>query len=1116
MANNDDAIRGEDVPSFPICTLFPNNELLTISLSRDTQLSELSGIANNAQDQIRNFLKDYCPLKNELLKLIGKEENSECDYCRSTVNKPIQTTMAFGTQDIMVPMPMPNSLAISMCRKRLSLDPNVTSVFGFPTSLICLPKLAKQEFSPDPNLARFVTYSYIHRPTRIPGPANNDEAAILGEQGKQLLDTIEDYRPSKRRCYLQNMVKFFDNFLTHFYQKTDRSSEVNPPQVHLTLSTAFRFVVMSEHKNIKDMTNFLLNLERKMPEGKQISTFVTWYDARWTRNDNVTLINKNEFLEDDLDEPITFRLLVKCRGTLWESATGHAGNSKNSTVNGFDAVDNLGINDLFSSKEFEILSLHSGSEEDQTWFPRPYFWDFIIFVRTARVSELLSKLVSWKKNRPDIVDVVTMPLLSTDAEVRASEPVDLTLVQDRFDYMNIFRDKIYLHDLNNTLTDLEGQQKDLAKLTLTKKDDGELDNPGLHITWNNLKHEIAYIQNSIYQLRNNWFHLIHYRGLDSIRTRYPRTFKSMDQSLRKLLEKMSKAEGSNKTIKCNGLLLGVVEEVFWELRNTMGTMRKIAAEFNDKAESLQAVTSAEHVIKVAETGGVVDMVSEAAGRTLWGYLLRPQESKHAGWPNALDPYQSKWDGIVCSTAENDFEIHPNWQILFLPSDIKSLGHEKFMIIAHEAGHNTLNDIDKVKKNEMHNINDAHFTFIRDVWNPLWSELDLLTYHSPSLESLQGEMLKQKKKPLAMFEFMADILALLSAGPAYLNVLLNHGFLREARLSNDNLYREFAPNSQGNNHSPLWLRGLILYQVYRLLGWYDTSLGDVFQIEGTIKERLTPYLEKILQDNLKLGKLAKDELTEKFDDSLVEFFLSNSDFVINEIAVKKEKDAILPDHLLLKHLKSKEGYEWIDRLVRWLNSHDKHFLFYPLDIIEPEPEEFVSFPDLDNLIPYDVFKSKLSEKQDEEESEKDNRLEGNLVQLPTTSGTRAEDGDCLDFDYSFNELIQKAEYNLANLDIGKPEDTNNTLLFSPNIIKVVNKYCKDLGQRMTGSSAQDNEKNMGTLILDAPISYILAGSYYLTPQNLPSYINRFRVIHSIYYSDISDSYIELHDLIRKNI
>lgn len=1147
-----------------ILTLFPNFELLTISFANSIELTDINTIISSANDNVVDFLSKYCPTKISLQgKLNSAKGQIPCLECIRYFEESEPYSMVFGTQDIVAPVPMPNSLVVSMCRKRLAFDSNVASVFGFPASRILLPTVSEGDFNSNSDVPRFIAYSFIHRPLRIPGPANPIEKKDMKPEAIDLFEEIKNDRPRKRKKYLLDMVEHLDKHLSGFYLdgRTPKFN-VNKPLLYLTLSTAYRFIVVSEHFSISKLTNFLLGLERHLPSGKQISTFVTWYDKQLgiesdqedapkterhlrivkqsvkkekSGQDKTEKSQREKTEEPDpgiLEEPVLFRILVKCRGTLWERAAGLGGVN---TISDVDGVENFGMLEYFQGEKFEILEVE-GAEKSFTWFPRPYFWDFIVIIRTAYVSDLLKKIVKWRSNRPDVVDVVTMPLLSTDEKARDRVPIKIGHYRKQDKYINKHFIPQYIKYLKQGFDDLENIQSKISQhyLGLPGAAGGEFDG-SLFIIWNKLREEIGYAQNCVSQIENHWYHLIHLRGLDSIRTRHPSTFRRMIEELSNCVNSLEEIEANNSLSTDNPEALKTIQTIFWNLNEILGTIRKVTAEFNDKTESLQAVSSAEHVVKVGETSGVVDMVAEAAGRVFWYYSFRPFEIR-------TSDYDSKWDGIVCSSSDVDFKINPNLRILFLPSNIKSMGYDDLVILAHEAGHYTMAQVN-VDRGNRGSDNNLFDSFVREVWKDYLSAVinqlkDIAKISSLTFEKLMNryQIIEMADEPLGHFEFLADILALLSAGPAYLHALLVHGFARAATYNDSEIFRIYTPGKAAREqHAPLWIRSTILYKICAMLGWLD---DDVFGVKKVYEDRIMPFFRKLVEINPELKNRY-----EKRDGSTYDFVMNDLDKIILAVSSHRHlgMNRIWPEHYLLRFLNSNPGEEWLNRFVIWLVERDEYFLFYPITIKHKVQKEK---PINRKKIKFDA---ELKEEESLEKLRK--RLSDKLDKDKADGGDEDEESDegmIYDEDFKFPEsgvaginvdsLAEESEKNVDDFLItGKiPEKGGGKILpfrtetvhepkidfskieFKKSDVSKVNKYCTYIAEKMTGNKiTEEQPQNMGEVVLDAPIKYILAGSYHMTPDLLPQYINRFRAIHAIYYSEGDSSNEKMKAWIEEN-
>ncbi len=990
---------------------FPNVELLTMAFDQGIKLDYPGTILQKANQWIRTHLcEEYCSKQLEMYSSKRRNDKIACPYIHEAAEKKSRLgtstnySLCFGTRDMATVLPLCHSLSSSIYRTSLINQENVTSLLGYPASRIDLSKSCRN-YHPDEKLSespRFVAYTFFHRPIRrnMLTQASSDENS----------DKTTKNKAEKLQVTIQSICR------EHMRYKS-LESRLNTkiplhPELFLTFSTAFPYMLKSEHATLEQLIGFLLRVDDEIDHVNQISTVLAWFDPQ-----HMALQTDSETPPPPKNETIpaleakaatqryNFRLLVKCRGTLITTSED--------------------LKKLFEKKQIEVRNILPATEEkgETWWLPRPYFWDFFMVVRTADVFGLLETIAKIRE-REDVSAVATMPLLSPnpdmpEEDLRKLKEYKSSKKEEHLKYLHSqFQDlaSVYNEIRKRNWTNFDRHWKNFVPHVFkhmqetTRQTGVEL---FFNQQWINLFQELNWVIGCIAQLREAWHHQVYLRGLDGNRKSPPTTFDLMEKRLKCwLTDTLDSSEHPGIEHYRNGIRL---------VQRSEKALRNITAELNEKTEGLQAVRSSDNLVRIGETTGVIDMVVESIGRLFRHYCSRPNTESTLAW--AETPKRLEWNGIVCSSTGDDFSLNTEWRLLYLPAGSKFIGLEyaSYLMVAHEACHqiahmidlyeefykqDTFDPLQEENHGERKILKEIRTDFDENVWNDLCEACNRTEEETLGNRRLEcsNKVLRSKRICLDRFEFLSDILASITAGPAYLKCLIANAF-----EESDSIQRVFNRKRMrlGSIHPPLWLRTLILYTTYLKLGWIER---DCFDCDSSIQHYWNnifshepPFVPGKRSQSLEtyLAPLLSDIEQRDFESASMKL----GSYIRALGRESSYRKYIWPEHFILLTLFHENGLDWLKKLVCWCSINGNRFLFFPLS---------------------------------------------------------------------------------------KNHDWENYSL----TVRAVNDYCCDLSERMLKNSE---------IILNAPLKYIAAVGVSFGLEYQMPYVNQFRILHSLYYSDDKEGY-----------
>ena len=566
------------------------------------------------------------------------------------------------------------------------------------------------------------------------------------------------------------------------------------------------------------------------------------------------------------------------------------------------------------------------------WFERPFYWDAALEVRTLRLGWLLQFVADHVRSMDGVEHTATIPMVghrwhnASPIELRSSaSPQPMT-------EMETVEHGPYPcypgHDA------LETASTDALNMSLY-----------------NLQFEHQWYLQYFKQLKAAW----RSEGLVAAPSALsPRTFDRMlgilSEQMKVLAQLADQSQDLQIVSKMWSLLEPTLEEqaalreerrVFaggaWKVvKHHMVTLERlkrecarIATEFHERTEVHQILLASEPLMRIGAQAGVMDIAVHAADRLFRHYCSYPVgktgETEQAG----------EWRGIVSCSSGDDFMLVAEVQTLYLPIDFKLHTGGKLVPLAHEAAHYVQYLFDT-------SLRDVAVTFIADVADPLrkavsaridewfalqervWSETveaQVKGHYNRLLELLWKESFYDN-------ELLADMIAGLTAGPAYYRALRSLAYLPpDARNLTDPLGQ-----SVQSFHPPVSLRLRLGALMAKELMWVSETEGegsagdDLWGIVGPLRAMLEEHDAESLHFETEYSR--PDKLWD---------IMSRGD-IFSRSPAEGEKVVVLglPELLNRELPLATFVFDAVRRepqllwnLVYWLHEHGESYLFYPL-------------------------------------------------------------------------------------------------------------------------------------------------------------------------------------------
>jgi hypothetical protein len=958
---------------YPFCII---NDLERIDRLWKLSKSAKGFIADSAWEQLEHAEKFW---NHEWRKL-------DCAY-RIEQGHNRTACFCFGTIDLLDIIPTPSSLWANFFRMKLAEHPGVSGLLSYPMHLV----KRVREINPNP-LSQYCCCSAEHRANREVKDLNRIVPERKDDPRFVLYTFIHrppDWDREKKKEFLERAVDFLlearfgdGDCRPQFARKHDqylRDHDDFPwrakKELFMTFSSTFPLVLKSEMQSLKDASVYLSILakegEKECNFPLSTSSIVGWYDSFLLDPD----AGQPAFNPQGVStHPERFQLYLKVTKTGVGDEQSYT-RLHRVVKNVLALLDQVGLKPFPPGKNHKPIR----KREKFVIYKRFYFWDYLIVFQTQNISRLVHFLIDEVPRLRDIEHSATIPLWRTAGDPDPIYPtsedfvlIDPALVPDpASDHQKEPRD---------SWKDLIEVVPQIDNFLSSGPGGGNQDLFDNMINWNldMLSQQYRWLISYISQMEKSWESQV--QGTQAAGKNRKSTF----QWLRKHLESnlyslLVLANPATYKFYTNSYIWLMIQAHRERLDSVKKLIVWIASEYNERTEGAQAVTLTEHFVKVGEQTGVMDMYIDAADRLFRHYCSKPKinaRTRDIIWNELFRDYH--WKGISSSSSGEELEIIPMFEILFLPVDFKFNTIGSLLPIAHEAAHQVLFWIDPDPDSELGKKlagkNSGLKSFGDEVWMPMLKATfehaeannadparlknALISPESVSsaksttswkdLETYCTLEPKSPRKQLHYFEFLADVMGLLSAGPALLRGLMFlYRYLPsfsplESPVdllkgpSRGGVFSPGAAKAPGLSqvHPPTWLRIAYLHLICQRLKWIE---DDLFKIEAMVRNHFREYE---IRDGKNLGELLFDFDIDKFPEKL------------DGLLTPEEKTL---EYYFYTGMRQDTDNSFIYNLLRWIQLYGDYSLFYPFplkdDFGSPEAtrEAKTKYPDVIALV-----------------------------------------------------------------------------------------------------------------------------------------------------------------------
>jgi hypothetical protein len=795
------------------------------------------------------FMKFELPLKKDEYRSLFSEVNDKLKMLIGTRCHNMQELYAPQDGCIYIPSTEdPNGFIEIACSPEERIDINENRLYAAAMGVMNACYIF-----PSPNfywsaMARsIITHTTISNKFRLREMISLPSAHIRGDKRDSNFPRVSFQEPYILLSFLE--IDRFKVIKTLHELKKINCPEKESTQYFFTFSRLFPLLIkkeFNEYSALKDHINALMAITNI----KSLSS--------------VVLLNP-EVATPNTASPIPFRLSIKVKKEFWPH------------VNQFE----------------NLLKTENHQFEVDHFYLRTGYWDFEAFLSTNNLGIAHETIIKKFNETPSIEDFILLPhwIVNKTDQIPIEREETKTNWKDEKGNMcslssivPISPNKFILDFSNDTIKNLYKQWEVMSQMLYESK------------------FEIDWIYNNIYQLKNMWNIHLGTMGSHTFRFLEKSAFKNMENLIlliqiyhiwiKKPLEETKEKleERKEESFKLIWHPLKSIGEINTTLRYILILLTN---EYQIRMEGQRLAQMTFPMASTAERSGISDLILSSYHRLAEDYFpslkVMPLKEGNTNLNRKLNNFFDffRWKGIVTAQApvpeENElknFYIDTNFEILFIPPEVKLQPMDKFLPLCHEIGHLIIGKIFTVTWSPYrliyHPVFDEGIEKENDICIDLWGYIlkikNLILQMTKLNETFENKKMEKKIKNININveEITADVLGFFLGGPLFFITFSNFCYI--PNLSNQK-------NINISYHSCNWLRikvGLSLCNKFNLSNnWKAPLENEIARIEASESKE---YLKKAKQawrileqcDNNKFFEEIKNWLYDNFEEESLFF------------------------------------------------------------------------------------------------------------------------------------------------------------------------------------------------------------------------------------------------------